>query len=224
MTLPQPQIVAAALAVSFSFGCVSTNFSSITDPAYRGKTLERILVVGDDPQIDNIVKIEEAVAEVLKKTTNTYPYLATLIMPPTRTYSDEEFFAILDARHIDAYLVVSVVGSGYGVSSTTIRTRPGKSVTRGQFSQSGDRINYSGTTEYTPPSEERIDIRKPNASFASRLYSAVDGGTIWMATSQSGGSAFVSISNLITHHAKEIRDKLVEEKFLHSTAKSNLDR
>lgn len=217
-------IATCSLAVTLLIeGCISTNFSSVTDPAYRGRKLDRILIIGQHPQIDVVKGIEQSFEEAFSLT-DVVTYRAVNLMPPIRTYTDEEFFSIIDRYHIDAFLVVSILGEGYQTGTVTYRTRPGTSVTQGTITETSTGYDYSAKTTHTPPRSESIGVSKPRAEFSSVMYHAGDGNAVWRATSQSGGGAFLKISNLISHHAQEVKDQMVKEGFVRSTAKRNLDR
>lgn len=192
-------VIIAAVA-----GCAWTDVSSFRDPAFIGKRFQRILVIAPFGDMDSRTKTEQAFSVRLAKyEVEVIPSMGVLM--PTRTYTDDELFKLLNENNIDGVLHVELTDA-----YTKQTYMPRSSYTHGQASLSANTVTYSGTTQHYGG----YYISKPRVKFKMRLYDVSTGKTAWVATSLTRGNAFANFSTLIGSLADTAAEKLQEEGFL----------
>lgn len=126
---------------------------------------------------------------------------AHTVLFPGREYTPSEIQAILTEHRIDATLVLSPTSAG--VSETYVPPTYVTNCSTWRSSSSCSTTPIGGGT-----------VKRPWVSFGARLYDARTGTTVWIATSNTNGSAASGSSSLILSMAQKtlrnlIRDRIV---------------
>ncbi len=194
------------LITFFCIGCASTKIASITDPDYKGAKLKNIVIVAN---VDDLIMRQSIEQKFTETMINKYDIKASSgyeILPPTRQYTEIELKNILAKNNIDSVLILTVKDSGYKTSTYT-SYEPYK--TQGYVSAIGtNQYQYQSTT-YGGPKTYTID--KPYLSIKTEIVDPINGKTIWVATSDSGGNSCVGINFLLNDYIDEIAQKISED-------------
>ncbi len=193
--------LAAAAALVLLAGCAATALTSVRDPAFQGRTFQRIVVVAPFTDLDKRATAENSfVAALQARGAQAVP--AMTVLPPTRTYSDEEMGAALRAAGADGVLLVTLTDA---YASTTYV--PGSTTTSGSAYATGSTVSWTATTRQNPG----YYVNKPRVRFEVKLVDVATGSTAWLGTSLTRGNAFAGWDTLMRSLASEAAGRLAAD-------------
>jgi len=184
----------SALALS---GCITTSMQGYADRQLPERAVQRIAVYVSapgslGPSLQTNISIEA-------KKRGVFAEDALVLLPPTRTYSNDEVKKALATDGIDAVLVLDVGDSG-------IRREYAGTIFSGSYSGSSSamgtatrfggmtNINMSGSSYGTTTAVSAPTYRySRQTAFQAKLIDVASGRTLWVGNGQvqSGGSLFV---------------------------------
>jgi hypothetical protein len=124
------------------------------------------------------------------------------IIPPVRTYSEEEIQSALASNHIDAVLIATLTNA-YSDQSYI----PESSTTSGSATVYGDTV-YSESTTSTSGG---YYVSKPRVRFDVKLFVAKSGDVAWRATTFTQGNAFANSQTLLESLSMETTRAYVKD-------------
>lgn len=202
-------IKALLLAISaiIIVSCASTETTTFTDPAFRGKQFTKICVLADITDLKYKQKLEKELAKQLSGKGVTITTGSNLF-PPTRDWSEEQMQEVLINEKIEGYLLI--VWKDKQVQETY---RPGQAVseTKGEVKKKDGKDVY---TERTVTSQTAGSVEKEFRSyFEGKLIDVRTKATAWIATSYShSGEWFGSDYDLIMEsYAEDIAENLKKD-------------
>ena len=197
------QALVCLMMVLLLAGCASTKVTAYRDTAYAGKSYYKVMVAAPGLKLEARQKLEKAiVSELTQKGALGVESIG--IMQPTRSYSDKDFFQLLNSHAIDAVLVVDTAKAykettGYtGGSSSTYWWGSWR---RG------------GAFTLSTPSEA---IVKPRMEVEFRLVDVATNQTAWMSSTFTAGNAYANMDTLCNSLAAKITEKLKDDGMLAS--------
>lgn len=214
-----------ALLIPLVAGCATTKITSVRDPQFRAVNYKRIIVWAPFTDLDKRATAENAFAVELKLR-GVDAATAFAVLPPTRTYTNDDINAALAKDQVSGVLELRM--TDYSVSSTYV---PGDTTTTGSAEVSGTSSGTSYGTSYgnsysgsssgssrgsvnwteTTRQDPGYYINKPNVAFEVKLVDVATGGTAWLATSMTRGNAWANWSTLMGSLASETVGKLVTD-------------
>jgi hypothetical protein len=201
------------LLVIFLSGCAHTNIDSLTDPAYRNKFFEHILVLPNIRDIAIAKNVEESyLSSFWDKGIDAISGLS--LIPPTRDYSADELKSVCTAHGVDAILFVTIDAAGSTSEYVHLGSTPSKTTTTGRAEVVGNGLNYSENSETSPGREIGVDLDKFWASHSVSLIDASNLAVAWIATSHTSGTAYASFSTLMGSQASAAVEKLTEDRIV----------
>lgn len=202
-------IKALLLAISaiIIVSCASTETTTFTDPAFRGKQFTKICVLADITDLKYKQKLEKELAKQLSGKGVTV-VTGSNLFPPTRDWSEEQMQEVLINEKIEGYLLI--VWKDKQVQETY---RPGQAVseTKGEVKKKDGKDVY---TERTVTSQTAGSVEKEFRSyFEGKLIDVRTKATAWIATSYSqSGEWFGSDYDLIMEsYAEDIAENLKKD-------------
>lgn len=189
------------LALALFGGCASTKSTSVRDPAFQGRQFRRLVVVATFTDLEKKATAEsEFVTDLQGQGVESMSGMQ--VMPPTRSYSNEEISALLARVGADGVLLVTLT------EATTVSTYvPGSTTTTGSGYVTGNTVNWNATTQQNPG----YFINKPRVRFEVRLIDAATGNTAWMSTSLTRGNAFAGWQTLMGSLASDTVGKMAAD-------------
>lgn len=181
-----------------ALGCASTSLTAIRDPAARGRTITRIIVIAPFDDLELRSQAEDALVQELGNR-GVFAVAGMTVFPPTRDWSGEDMATQVDRLRAEAVLRVSLTGA-----STTQAYVPGSSTTTGTATRYGNLLSWNATTT------ERAGfyVSKSSVHFRTTLLDLSNGSILWMASSETAGNAFAGFSDLVHSLASEVADRL----------------
>lgn len=177
------------LLIVFGFlaSCATTRITAFKDPNFTDKTFHRILVVAPFSDMEYRDVTEKQFVYWLSFY-SAEAVSSIRIMPPTRTYSEEEYNKAIMKNNIEAVLVVTITDA-----YTSEVFVPGSTRTNARATLMGNYIDFSSRTTQSPG----YFISKPRAKFEMRLFDVASGNTAWVASSLTKGGALADFETLI---------------------------
>ncbi len=198
-----PLILTALLA-----GCASiqTEVASSTDPAFRGRTFEKLCVSA--PQADLLARraVEGALAAELRTASGSEVVQLGEVLFPGREHKDEDVQAAVVASGADGYLIVSPL------QSWTDERQVPATMSSTWWDYGGRRRPGFGTT--TTWFTGGYTIAQPNAVFEARLLDVPGGTTVWIASVRAEGAPGSTWAELHAAAAREAAQRLVADGLL----------
>ncbi len=195
--------LALVLAVIIS-SCASTETTTFTDPAFRGRQFSNVCVVADISDLKYKQKLEREMGMELSAR-GISVRTGSMLFPPTRDWSEEQMQEILLKEGIDGYLLIE-----WKDKQVQETYKPGQAVTetKGEVKKRNGRDIYTERTVTTQGSG--TVEREYRSYFEAKLIDVNTKGTAWIATSySSSGEWFGSDYDLIMEsYAEDIAEKL----------------
>jgi hypothetical protein len=184
--------------------CATTETTTFTDPAFRGKQFSKICVLADISDLKYKQKLEKELASNLAKK-GVMVSTGSMLFPPTRQWSEEQMQEVLEKEGIEGYLLVA-----WKDKQVQETYKPGNSIseTKGEVKKRNGKDVY---TERTVTSQTSGSVEKEFKSyFEAKLIDVMSKNTAWIATSYSqSGEWFGSDFDLIMEsYAEDISEKL----------------
>lgn len=203
------RILAATLVSATLLGCASSKVTSVRDPAFQGRTFQRVVVVAPFTDLDKRATAENAfVAQLRKHGVDAMPSLQ--VLPPTRTYTGDEQAAIMKKTGADGVLVLTmtnqyadttyVPGQTRTTGVTSTSSSGSSSVSPGSSSSSKTSTTVWGSVTTQDPG---YYVSMPRVAFEMRLVDEASGATAWLGTSFTAGDQFAGWSTLMDSLAAE---------------------
>lgn len=126
------------------FSCASTRTTSFTDPDFTNKKFEKICVFVDVGDYEIKKSLETQIMSELKDY-KVDAFIGSLLMPPTRTWTDEQIKYNLKKNEITGYLKVSIIEQNVINNFNNERTYFSSFKTE-LIDVSTDRVAYSATS------------------------------------------------------------------------------
>ncbi len=102
------KIIALIPIINFLLiGCAATNMTSVEDPEFRNKAYSRLLIISTFSDLRYKKALENSFMQSFQLK-NVTASIGLELLPPTRTYSDEEILKILKTYNIDGILIVAL--------------------------------------------------------------------------------------------------------------------
>jgi len=191
--------------------CVSTNIASFKDPKFRDASFGRILVIANYERFETVQKVESMVVEELQ-IQGAYAIPNHKLLPPLRTYTDDEKRDAFIGEKLDAYIIVSPVG----VNNADLYL-PSISSTRAKVSAYGDRISGSSTTVTTSGGKRNV---VSSVDTQAELYEFQTGNIVWKGEANTEihynayGQTFAGVDNVLRSFCFNIVDELQKNSLL----------
>jgi hypothetical protein len=166
-------------------GCTRTHVTSFTDPQYQGSSFGSVIILGDNMGLDERQTVENT-ARKLFQAKGITSLRALDIIPPTRTYSKDEFNRAIRATGVQTILVIALTGKDTSETYIPSTYIPGS--TYGTVSTLG---NTSYISIYQNPGYTvgGYSVSKPHSAYAIALYDVNTDAMIWKADARSAGGA-----------------------------------
>lgn len=188
------KIIALIPIIIFVFNyCAATNMTSVKDPEFRNKTYSRFLIMSTFSDLRYKKELENSFMRSLQLK-NITASTGLELLPPTRTYSDEEIQKILKSYGIDGILIVALQDyweSQYYIPKST-RIQGSASIVGNTITYSQQKQNFGG-----------FNYSKPRVVFETRLIDSETGRVAWKSSSLTRGNAFAHFSTLANSLARE---------------------
>jgi hypothetical protein len=179
----------------------ATQINSFKDPAFTGKTFQRMVIIAPFAGIGSRKKVEQTTSvELAKHAVTGIPSMEIFL--PTRTYTENDVLRILKENRIDSVLFLTLTDA----YSQQVYI-PGSSTTQGFGTLQGETINFFSTTYHSGG----YYLSKPRLRFTMKLYDAETGKLAWIATSLTGGNVFAEFDDLINSLITTTIQKLQED-------------
>jgi len=196
-----------AFLVVLIASCATTETTTFTDPAFRGKQFGKICVLADVSDLKYKQKLEREMAKNLASIGATVT-TGSQLFPPTREWTEEQMQEILTNEGIEGYLLVA-----WKDKQVQETYKPGQSVseTKGEVKKRDGKDVY---TERTVTSQTGGSVEKEFKSyFEAKLIDVKSRNTAWIATSYSqSGEWFGSDFDLIMEsYAEDISKNLQKD-------------
>ena len=179
-------------------GCVQTSLSAMKSPELGARQFSSVVVFVKLRDLDLRRQAEDAFAALSTKRTR-FVQAYTLFFPG-QTYSDEQMAEMLAAKGMDATLVISLDKAG---AETTQTQADETSTCTSEVNGVCEQVSTTGSGGY--------EINKPWASYSIRMTDAKTGQVVWVASTNSGGNAFSSQSDLLQSVAQNAVQKLTAD-------------
>lgn len=195
------------LVSAFISSCATTETTTFTDPAFRGKQFGKICVLADISDLKYKQKLEKEMAKELASK-GVKAATGTQLFPPTREWSEEQMKETLVNENIEGYLLIA-----WKDKQVQEIYKPGQSVseTKGEVKKKNGKDVY---TERTVTSQQDGSVEKEYRSFfEAKLIDVRSNANAWIATSSSeSGEWFGSDFDLIMEsYAKDIVENLKKD-------------
>ncbi len=196
-----------AMLSAFISSCATTETTTFTDPAFRGKQFGKICILADISDLKYKQKLEKEMAKELSKK-GVSVATGTQLFPPTREWSEEQMQEILVNEKIEGYLLVT-----WKDKQVQETYKPGQSVTetKGEVKKKNGKDVY---TERTVTTQQGGSVDKEFKSFfEAKLIDVRTKANAWIATSSSAsGEWFGSDFDLIMEsYAEDIAESLKKD-------------
>jgi hypothetical protein len=185
-----------ALLLLFS-ACATTAMVSVRDLDFKTTSYRSILVISTFSDLMFKKNIEYWLGYYLQKKVEVFTGID--LLPPTRTYSEDEINEKLRTNGIEAILIASL--KDFWESEYYV---PQSRISSGSASVVGNVITYSNR-ETTVGG---YAVSKPRVTFECRLIDAKTGRCAWLASTLTKGNALAGFSTLANSLAYSIASKL----------------
>jgi len=185
-------ILASILAITTS--CATTSMSFLSNPEIRVSSFKKIMVYAPFQDISWRKSMESYFVEEFTK--NGKNAISSIeIVSPLKTYTDQEFNALLANAGIDAVISIIIVDS-----YTDQAYIPQSSTTTGSARVSGNTIYGQSRTS----TSGGYYVSKPRVKFEINLFQSETGVLAWKATAFTAGNAFADTSTLFKSLAAKV--------------------
>jgi hypothetical protein len=183
-----------ALVAILIAGCATSSITAFKDPALASKTFSRVGVFAVNMNLEAAVQVEQQICE---KLTPVPCEPGKQVIPPTRQFTGEEVHHFLEARGIDAVLIV-------GLAADQADTRYAGSVanasttanTTGTISAYGNTGWYSGTTNASTTATSTPIYDYSRVAFGDlNLYDAATGSVAWAGQIKISGQGMLNVTD-----------------------------
>jgi len=191
----------AALALISSatlVACVQTSLTAIKSPELGARQFSSVVVFVKLRDLNLRRQAEDAFAQLSTK--RTHFVQAYTLFFPGQTYSNEQIAEIIASKNMDATLVISLDKAG---TETTQTPADETSTCTSEVNGVCEQVSTTGSGGH--------EISKPWASYSIRLTDAKTGQVAWVASTNSGGNAFSSQSDLLESVAQNAVQKLTAD-------------
>jgi hypothetical protein len=201
------KLIFVVISAVFVTSCATTETTTFTDPAFRGKQFGKICILADISDLKYKQKLEKEMAKQLSNE-GVNVTTGTQLFPPTREWSEQLMQDALANEKVEGYLLVTWTDKQ--VQETY---KPGQSVTetKGEVKKKNGKDIY---TERTVTTQESGSVEKEFRSFfEAKLIDVPTKATAWIATSSSvSGEWFGSDFDLIMEsYAEDIAENLKKD-------------
>lgn len=204
------RMVLVLLAVAVLAGCgPRTKISSFVDPAYRGdgRHFSSVAVFASGVGLEEQQIIEDSVVAAFAA--HEIRALRGMdVIPPTRSYSDEEWADLVRATGVEALLFFAVGGKDTTETYIPPTYYPGSTTGTATTYGSTTYIDIQQQPGYTTGG---YSVSKPFAAYSASIISVADGSKAWQADATAGGNSFHSFNDLSKQVAKETVEQLVAD-------------
>ena len=195
-----PKFAAILPAVFCVSACARTSMSSLASPDLRGRVYRNILVVANFSDLALRRDAEDRLAA--SSAEDHFRFVPSYgVFFPAQQYDSAQVVMLLRQNHIDATLVISPGGTG----ASTGYVPPTYTTGCTMWSSS------SGCTRATTTTTGGYTYSRPWAQFTARLFDAVSGDAVWVATATTGGNAYASGTTLVRSMADKTAAQLLDD-------------
>jgi len=188
----------------FSYSCAYTSISTIRNPYLPNKAFGRILIIAPFSDLQYQKYFEELFAYRLYLN-KVDAFTGLDLIPPLRTYTEQELADILLSYEIDGILVVSL--KDFYTSDTYY---PQRSRTTGSAYLVGNYLRFNATTRISGG----YTIKEPRLKFEIRLFDRESGEVAWLSSSLTSGDENAEISTLAKSLSRATIKALIKDKML----------
>ena len=177
------------LTVIIFLTCVTTRFTSFTDPSYRSYKLKMVVVFAPGFDLDSRTTLENAIIKKFKDK-NVYAFSSLKVFPPTRDYSFSEIQNKLAKSKCNSVLIVKIKGADTGFSTMWHQTL------------------VTQNTLYTFP----IGYQYRTSEFITEIYDKKIDNKIWMSESKTKaeGSFYTGKNTTLNNYASQMVEELAK--------------
>jgi hypothetical protein len=205
-TMKQGINLCAAITLILFSGCASTSMTSFTDPAYRGTTFKRVLVVANVSDLEWRQKIETRIVQEFRSE-GIYAMEGINLFPPTRAFTDSQKVELLVQNNIDSYIVIGVGESG--IQQVYIPQTGSSTKTEGRVDVYGNTATYEEKS--TTRTYGGYNVSKPWAHFDAKLYDVSRGDIAWVASATTGGNAYANFNTVVNSFCGKTVEQLIKD-------------
>lgn len=193
-------------------GCVSTKITSMVDPMYDGTKFGTILVMSLHENSGLASRFESEMVEQLDDI-GVKAFRNREVLPPLRTYTDEEKLAQYKKYGIDAVLIIAPQGAN--TSTVTVPT----------YSQS--RAAYGGRSAVAETITVGGDKREVvnDVSTQARLINIANGSAVWQGDATTDIlNKYANIGSIVSSFCSNVAKKLSEYNLVEETGRTRWSR
>lgn len=187
-------------------GCTRTRVTSFTDPQYQGSSFGSVIILGDNMGLDERQTVENT-ARKLFRAKGITSLRALDIIPPTRTYSKDEYNRAIRATGLQTMLVISLTDKDTSETYVPATYIPGSTY---------GTVTTLGNTSYVNLYNNGYTIggysvSKPHAAYSIALYDVNTGAMIWISEARTAGGAAAKWKKLAKAATLKAVKKLLRE-------------
>ena len=210
--LSDVKILGLFLLLALFQGCAGTRISTFKDPDFSNQHFKRIVIASGLKREYDASLFQSISSKVMENHADVQPIKYESLFFPTRTYSNDEFNAIVKEQGIDGFLFFSLQDAG---SETSYIPQYG--------SQTTVRPTYGGGYNATTYNYGGYNITKPYFSFKVELVDSKSGRKAWIADSSTGGNAFADWNILLESLSDKVVRALISEGLVEKGKESETD-
>jgi hypothetical protein len=174
--------------------CATTSISFLSNPEIRLSSFKKIMIYAPFKDISWRKSMENYFVEEFEKN-GRIAVSSVEIISPLKTYTDEEFNALLNNAGIDAVMAITVLDA-----YTDQAYVPQTSTTSGSARVSGNTIYGQSRTT----TSGGYYVSKPRVKFEISLFQVKTGVLAWKATAFTAGNAFADTNALFKSLATKV--------------------
>lgn len=176
MKIGQKFLILNLIIILLLSACVtpSTRIASMTDPAYKGKSFKRILVIASLKNTYYLQRYESLLVRELKKK-GIYAIANHEVLPSIREYTEDEKRSIYNYHNLDSYIIITP----QGVETATINVPTTAETTGNRVIGTRTTIHEGGTKTIATQLNNKI-----------QLYDIFNGNLIWQADAETDINSF----------------------------------
>ena len=189
----------AAVVAALVIGCATTDVTAITNPQYKGLSLNKVLVSAQFQDLQTRKTFEHQFVQKLIHGGQD-AVAAMDLLPPIKQYSNDEVAQILLKAGVDAAMIITLTDA-----STQQVYVPQSSYTTGSANVYGNSIYSTARTN----TYGGYYVSKPRVRFEVDLLYAKNGDVIWKATTYTRGNAFANVDTISESLSAQVVDNYI---------------